>query len=426
MNLNSILSKKFFTLPWVICGVAALFYCYEYFLRVTPSVMQHELMQALNINNALFGMLAAFYYYAYTAMQIPVGVLMDRFGPRRLLTLACVICVVGSLLFAVNSYFIAASGRFLVGFGSAFAFVGVLKLASIWLPPQRFAMVAGLVTVLGMLGPILGDILLTPMVQVVGWHQTVFVSALAGVVLAIILWWIIRDHNPAHIERKRSQKDPLKNLAVDLLVIFKIKQIWLAGTVAFCLYLPIAVFAELWSIPYLEQAHNFPREYAGYINPLLFLGFSAGALAFGWLSDHLRRRREPLVIGSFFSLIFTCFLFYSHQLSFFAVGALLFLLSFFAGVEVITFAVSKDATAERYAGTAVAITNFITMLGGMIFQPIIGALLDFHAAWMRHSILALDSGDYRFALTVVPICLGLAFILSFFIRNEVAVHASTP
>lgn len=417
MNLNSIQLKKILTLPWAICGAAALFYCYEYFLRVTPSVMQHELMQTLNINNAMFGMLAAFYYYAYTGMQIPVGVLMDRFGPRRLLTWACIICVIGSCLFAANSFFIAAIGRFLVGLGSAFAFVGVLKLAAIWLPPQRFAMVTGLVTVLGMLGPILGDVLLTPMVATLGWHQTVFISAFAGLILALILWLIIRDHNPQHKELKGVQKDPLKNLVIDLFVIFKIKQIWLAGIIAFCLYLPIAVFAELWGIPYLEQAHQLPVKFAAYINPLLFVGFSAGALTFGWLSDFIRRRREPLILGSIFSLIFTCILFYYHNLSIVAIGALLFLLSFFAGVEVITFAVSRDATAERYAGTAIAITNFITMLGGMIFQPIIGALLDFHATWMKHSILSLNNADYRFALMVLPICLTLAVILSFFVKN---------
>src|SRR5262245_9308234 len=116
-------------LPWVICGLGALFYCYEYLLRIAPSVMMVDLMQAYQINATVFGNLAAFYYYAYTPVQLPVGVLMDHYGPRRLLTFACLACALGSYLFAHASYIsMAQFGRFLVGFGSAFAFVGVLKL----------------------------------------------------------------------------------------------------------------------------------------------------------------------------------------------------------------------------------------------------------------------------------------------------------
>ena len=123
---------KSVVLPWVICGLGALFYCYEYLLRISPSVMMSDLMQAYHINATVFGNLAAFYYYAYTPMQLPVGILMDRYGPRRLLTFACLACALGSYLFAHAFHIeLAQIGRFMVGFGSAFAFVGVLKLATI-------------------------------------------------------------------------------------------------------------------------------------------------------------------------------------------------------------------------------------------------------------------------------------------------------
>ena len=127
-------------LPWLIVAVAATFYAYEYFLRILPSVMVTDLMQSFGVSAAVIGNLAAFYYYAYTPMQLPVGVMMDHYGPRRLLTFACLCCAMGSFLFAQpNHIFMAQVGRLLVGFGSAFAFVGVLKLATLWLPQNHFA-----------------------------------------------------------------------------------------------------------------------------------------------------------------------------------------------------------------------------------------------------------------------------------------------
>src|SRR3990167_10294488 len=106
---------------WLVCSLAALYYCYEYLLRVTPSVMEGPLRAHFNLSAAGFGFLSAFYYYAYVPLQVPVGVLLDRYGPRLLLTAACLICVIGSFLLASTSVFwVAAMGRFCVGFGSAF------------------------------------------------------------------------------------------------------------------------------------------------------------------------------------------------------------------------------------------------------------------------------------------------------------------
>ena len=131
-------SKVYSVLPWVISGLGALYYCYEYFLRISPSVMIPELMKAYDLTGAEVGSLSAFYYHAYVPMQIVVGLLMDRFGPRRLLALACLCSVLGTYMFAgSHSIIIAQIGRFLIGFGAAFAFVGALKLATIWLPIYR-------------------------------------------------------------------------------------------------------------------------------------------------------------------------------------------------------------------------------------------------------------------------------------------------
>ena len=126
-NNNQLKAKKSFFMhlfPWLICALGAAFYIYEYVLRITPGVITHELMAYFSINALVVSNLAAFYYYAYTPMQLPVGVLMDRFGPRWLLTFACLCCVIGSYMFGATTHLTVASvGRFLIGLGSAFALV---------------------------------------------------------------------------------------------------------------------------------------------------------------------------------------------------------------------------------------------------------------------------------------------------------------
>lgn len=181
-------------LGWAICGLGALFYSYEYLLRIAPSVIESELRNHLNLSATGFGLLSSIYYFAYVPMQLPVGVLLDRYGPRRLLTLACLICVLGIFLFTSSSLFwIVAVGRFLVGFGSAFAFVGVLKLATIWLPENRLASVSGMTSALGPIGAMLGDNFLQEFVSRLGWIKTLNATGLFGIGLTFVLWFGIKE-----------------------------------------------------------------------------------------------------------------------------------------------------------------------------------------------------------------------------------------
>lgn len=263
---------KNIVLSWLICGLGAIYYCYEYFLRVMPSVMMPEIMGAYDLTGAQVGNLAGCYYHAYTPMQLAVGLLMDRYGPRRLLTLACGLSAMGACLFASgHSLLVAEAGRFLIGFGAAFAFVGALKLVTVWLPPHRFALASGLIMFLGTVGAMVGDILLRTSVDALGWQETIYISAAAGVVLAVLLWISVRDTNPYSTHTDTHTVD-FKAVLLGLWGSIKNSQIWLAGIVGFLLYLSLSAFAELWGIPYLEQARGLSKTDASTANSLIFLG----------------------------------------------------------------------------------------------------------------------------------------------------------
>lgn len=421
-------------LAWAICGLGALYYAYEYLLRITPSVMEHALREHFSLSATGFGLLSAFYYYAYVPMQVPVGVLMDRFGPRRLVTFACALCVVGTWMFAETKMIsVAAAGRFIVGFGSAFAFVGVLKLATLWLPEDKLGTVAGLASALGTLGAMAGDNFLGHIVHRVGWQQAVNYSAFFGIGLTILLWFGIHDHK-RRFEDDGGTISTFRDALLDLKIIVVNKQIWINGIYGCLVYLPTTVFAELWGIPYLHHAHHLSMGDAATANSFIFMGFLIGAPLMGWISDQLKRRKLPMFMGALCASVIMMIVIYVPNLSLSQLNVLMFSLGLFYSVQALVFAVGRELSPDEAAGTAVAMTNMLVMLGAMFVQPLIGRLLDWsyssqHAAegtsvvLQDHNVKLLYSAhDYQLAMSVIPVGIVIAAILTFFLR-ETHAHA---
>lgn len=423
-------NRKYLLMAWLICGLGAVYYSYEYFLRISPSVMEPALREHFKLSATGFGLLSAFYYYAYVPLQIPVGVLLDRYGPRLLITIACMICVLGTFIFAGTTVFwVAALGRFLVGFGSAFAFVGVLKLATIWLPENKLAMVSGLAAALGTIGAMIGDNLLGSLVMEVGWRETMNLTAYVGVGLIFVLWFGIRDKK-SH-QRRSGTVDNLRKSMTDLGIIVRNKQVWINGMFGCLVYLPTTVFAELWGIPYLKHAHNLSQPSADFANSLLFLGFTIGAPLMGYISDKLKRRKLPMLFGATGAAIIMMVILYMPDLTQAHINALMFLLGLLYSAQCIVFAVGRELSPSEAAGTAMATTNMIVMLGAMFLQPLVGKLLDMslasHMANVPLESIPVDklqqlytADDYQFALSIIPIGIIIAALLTFFLKETYA------
>jgi len=408
----------------LMCVLGALFYYYEYYLRVAPSVMGAELKQTFFLGEAAFGHLAACYYYAYTPLQIPAGVMMDRFGPRRVLTLACFLCAFGTYLFAATTHItIAQIGRFLVGFGSAFAYVGVLKISNYWLPSRYFALMAGLCTALGMLGGISGAVLMSDLVTRLGWQSTLYYSALPGIVLTFILWFILRDEKDTETEIVKSVKttspqfEGLKEMLLS-------PQMWICGMIGCLTFLPISGFAEVWAVSFLQTV-GMTKADAAFGSSMIFLGFAIGGPLWGILSDRIQSRRIPLILGSFISAGLMALAIFMPSTSLLWMYSLLFFSAFFASVEILIFAVSNDLSRSSVSATAISFTNMLVMIGGALLPPLIGKLLDNVLHLSQESMPVITINDFSMALAVLPLALIVSGVLSYLLKESYHRHGNS-
>lgn len=403
--------------PWLVWALGATFFLAEYFARVSPSVMLPDLMRSFNADALALGTLSACFYLAYIPMQLPVGMLVDKFGPHRLLTVMAILCGGACLLFGLTKVlFLGQVSRFLMGFSASFAFVGTLKLASSWFPARRFGLLAGLTQALGMLGAVIGEAPTAVAVHHIGWRNTMFVMSVAIVILGIFIWLFVRDR-PAH--KEETHRKHKIGLLQGLLIVIKNPRSWINGVYIGLLYAPSAAFAELWGVNFLTQSYHIPRTIAGAAIGTIFIGWTIGGPLTGWLSDRVGRRKPILIASSVCGFIFMSSVIFIPHLSIHVLFTLLFLYGMTNTGVAISYAVASEINKPEINGTSIAFANMASVLIGACLQPVIGYILDL--LWrgdMSHNGVRFYSlADYHHALLVLPICSLLSFVFALFVKE---------
>lgn len=405
-------------LPGVVWGLGALFYFYEFLLQVSPSVMVPELMRDFSVTAEALGILGGVYFCAYASMQIPAGVLLDRFGPRRLLTYASATCVIGTLLFALTTNFMFASlARLLIGLGSAFAAIGCFKLATNWFPPKRFSLLTGILLTIGMLGAIGGETPLALMVHHIGWRSSLFILVGVGTLLSLTIWLVVRDQPHPQPTILLIQENWLK-LYLGLKHIVKNKQTWLAAIYGGLMFAPTSTLGGLWGVPFLMATYDLSRPVASSMISLLFVGWAVGSPITGWVSDTTRLRRPPMFVGASGALLCMLSLLYINQLPLMVVSLLLFSFGFFSSGFLPMFSIVKEINPRHVSASATGFANMLNMLGGAFMQPLIGCVLDYY--WkgeLQAGTRIYSVTSYHIALGILPILITIALLILPFVKE---------
>lgn len=400
-------------LPYIAFLLAASFLFFEMALQISPSVMVGELMRDIHLNAASLGFVTSVYYYSYTLMQIPAGLLFDHLNSRKLIAISVMLCVFGAIFFSMaNTSYLAATGRFLIGLGSAFAFISVLFIASLWFPAKHFALLAGIAQLLAALGAMGGEGPLATVVEHLGWRNTMTSISAVGVILAVLIWCLLRE--PERSANNRSIERFQPKIWRNLSNIMSNSQTWIIALYSFAVWAPIVAFAALWGVPYLSTYYGVGREVAANACSMIWLGVGIGSVFIGWWSDRLGKRKLPLLICTALGLLVTTCLLYGPHLDLRLMYTMLFLLGFSSAGQALSFAAVKDNNHASVTGTAVGFNNMAVVAGGILFQPLVGVLLQYHSQGVMLNNMPIYSlADYRYALVVLPFCYlaGLACLL---------------
>lgn len=401
---------------WCVWLFGALFFFFEYIIRLSPSIMVQDLLHDFNTTAFGLGALSMSFHYAYLGMQLPVGIMIDRYGPHRLLTFMCILSALGALLFAyAPNIWIAQVARFILGFGTAFAFVGTLKLCSSWFPIQRFAMLAGLTQAIGMLGAFVGEGPMSYVVASIGWRPYIVICGLCFVVLALLIGLIVRDHpQDAKSKEEHAHHEDGHSLLRGLKVVIKNPLTWVFSIYGGLLYAPTTAFAELWGATYLETVFHIDHHYAATLVSLMFLGWFLGAPLIGWVAQRVKKQKN-IMTGSAIAglLIMSCFVFLPE-----IPKPLLPVLAFLYGLTntglILAYAAAGFVNPKKYTGTALAFANISSVIVGVFLQPIIGKVLDltWNGQLSAEGHRIFDPFYFRISMVSLPICFLVAAIIS--------------
>jgi sugar phosphate permease len=409
---------------WSIYAILMASYLLVFFHRMAPAVVSADLMRSFGTTGVALGSLAATYFYLYTIMQIPAGVLADTVGTRVAVTLGNIVSGAGSILFGLAATFQqAAIGRAFVGLGVSVVFVGFMKNNSVWFRERDYGFISGLTVLLGNVGAIMAAGPLAGILTIWSW-RTVFVAlGVLALALAVLSWLGVRNNPEAagfpslrQQEGKRPHAARQQHWWRDLMSVLSTTRAWPGFWVNLGMPGGLLAFLGLWAIPFLRDVHGLERSAASIYTSIGLGGFAIGALFYGWFSDRWRRRRPPLLIGVVIYALAWLGISDTHWAPGLGGMAWFGLLGFGAGAFVLTFAAAKEVVVPALSGMAIALVNTGAFLGAAILQPALGWMMDL--TWrgaLANGVRIYGAADYHTAFNLMLGGAVVALLASMFL-----------
>jgi predicted MFS family arabinose efflux permease len=385
-------------------AVVVAAYVLSFFQRFAPAGIAQDLAASFQTSAASLGVLAATYFYVYTLMQVPTGILVDTLGPRRILLFGGIIAGAGSLLFGMaGSLDAALAGRTLIGLGVSVTFIAMLKIIAVWFEEHRFASVVGLSMLVGNLGSVLAGAPLSAMAQAAGWRGVFVGVGIVSLALGVLAWLLVRDRPPsADGSPQPAHKFDRTVILTGLLRVVKNRATWPTVFVNGGLSGSFFAFGGLWATPFLTQGLGMTRAAATAHLSLYFAGFAVGCLAVGALSDRLRRRKPVVIVSShIYAAIWLVWL-SGAILPAAATYTLFALMGLTTASFTLSWACAKEVNAPALSGMSTSVANMGGFLTGALLQPAVGWIMD--QRWsgaMAGGVRLYAPEDYRWGLLLI-------------------------
>jgi MFS family permease len=394
-------------LPWIVCIAASLFFFYEFIQGNMFASIADDIMRDFHVQADKMTYLSSIYYATNVLFLFVAGIVLDRFSAKKTIVIAMLLCIIGTLVLAyAHTYSVALFCRFLTGIGSAFCFLGPIRIASHWFPPKRMAFVTGVVVTIAMTGGMIAQYPLTKLVSYTGWREAVLLIGWLGVFMLGIMVSLIKD--APHSTVKLKQNKHSLGILASAKKAYLNSQILRAALYASLMNMAVAVFGAMMGSLYLMQRLSVCKEDASMVNSMLFLGAIIGGPVMGWISDKVGLRILPMKLAlgaSFITLLAILYAPVSLQM----MTVLFFLLGFFTAAQIISYALAAESSPPVMTAMAVSIISIFTQSGYMIYQNLFSFLLLRHGDMLIINHTPVYSlGDYQTAAIMLPLGLGIA------------------
>lgn len=405
-------------MSYIIFIIAAAFYFFDFILQVMPGIFSKELSLSFSLDAEELGRFSAVYFLAYAIMQIPAGLLYDRFGGKKILFFSTLIASVGTLMFSMSdSILVGKISRALMGGGTSCAFLGALYFILRWFPARYFATLAGAVALVGSIGAMFGEVFLAHMLNTYGWRQTTYALAICGVFIAVLIALFVKNH--PHDDAEQTKLETNVNLKQEFTYLFKHSQVWAIGIYCFLNWSVITVFASLWGVPYLKRAYDMNLTDASWGIFLVWVGVGIGSPIIGWISDSIQNRKSVLLACSLTAIISLLIILYFANLPIFVTYLALIFLGISASGTTIVFATAKDIVPVKSLNLCNGLINMLAVASALVLQPLIGVIISW--LWIGKevdNIPIYTAMTYKSALFILVITAILSLLIGAFWIKE--------
>ncbi len=351
---------------WVVWIVASIFYAYQYVLRVMPNIMLNDIMQQFQIDATTFGQFSGVYYIGYSLMHLPIGIMLDRFGPRKVMTACILLTVVGlSPLVFADHWIYPIVGRFLIGLGSSAAILGVFKIIRMTFSEDRFPRMLSFSVTIGLIGAIYGGGPVNYMCASFGYQTVIKIFALVGIALACLTYWIVPN----------IKSDSKGTVFSDVKEVLRNGKVIWACIFAGLMVGPLEGFADVWGTVFLKQVYGLDSTIAAGLPSMIFIGMCFGAPALSLIAERIKSYLLTIILaGAAMACVFFLLL-----PSYFAPGlisALFVLVGICCAYQILAIYKASTYVREEVAGLTTAVANMIIMTFGYVFHTIIGGVIN--------------------------------------------------
>lgn len=388
--------------------VSVSFLLFQFFLQLSSGVIMGALMKEMQLSAFAMGVLASSFYYVYTTMQLPVGILFDKYSPRNLLTINAFFCASGCFVFANGEQYLSLlAGRILMGAGSSFAFIGLAHLLRIHFPLKRFSFMMGLSETVGFTATVICMISMSMLVNQWGWRSFIQGAGFLGLFISWLCWLVI-PNTPAN--HKKTELKQQKKYVFSMLLN---KTVWINGLFVGLGFTIVTVFGALWAIPFVQLKLHCPLYQASIISALLLFGAGISCPLFGKLSIELPKRKPLMHASCLSSALLLIMILYLPIKSPVVLGFLMLSAGICCGAYLLSYTIANELAPVEARSTYIGFTNTLAMLTAPLLQPIIGLLLD-RAEGNPDTLLSY----YQSTLLLIPFALLVASFLILFLPEK--------